>query len=151
MTIEKRGSFNLGKSIQKFKSKKRTLPKQIGKTAINFFKTNFRRGGFVDRTLQIWEPRFKRISRTRISRRFKEKATLIKSGRLWRSLGVISATFSKIVLGTRGVVYARRHNEGLTDRLGRKMVKRQYVGDSRTLDRKIERQIFKEIDKVFDV
>ena len=149
MSIQKRGSFDLDKSLQLFRNKKRTLPRQLGNKALNFFIQSFRKGGFTDLTFKKWKPRFARISRTRISKRFKEPANLIKSSKLFRSMQIISASFKKISVGTRGVPYAVRHNIGETDKLGRKMPKRQFMGNSRKLDGIIEKKIRAEIDKVF--
>lgn len=149
MGIKKVGSFRIKQSLRRFKGKKKTLPKQIGSLALNFYLQGFRRGGFTDQTFKKWEPRWKRLSRTRVSRKQKEPANLVKSGDLRRSLKVKRANFNKIVLGTTGVRYAARHNEGITDRLGRKMPRRKFLGRSKTLERKIKRRIKKELDKVF--
>lgn len=149
MPIEKRGDFELDRSLQLFKRTKKTLPKIIGNDAKNFFLLNFRQGGFTDRSFKRWPQRFRRISRTRSSRTAKEPANLIKSGALRRGVRVIDARFDKISVGVKGIVYARRHNEGITDKNGNEMPQRQYIGDSKKLTAKIEKRIFKEIDKVF--
>lgn len=153
MSIRKVGNFNFEKSLRRFRGKKRDLPRKIGNDALNFFKQSFLRGGFTDRGFKKWVPRWKRLSRTRTSRSIKEPATLIGpgSGKLFRAMAVLLATFPKIVVGTRGIDYARRHNEGLTDSLGRRMPKRKFIGRSRKLERDIEKQILREIDKVFNV
>ena len=67
-----------------------------------------------------------------------------KGGRLWKSIGVISATFTKIEIGSRGVIYAARHNEGLKG-----MPQREFLGKSKELDKKTKDTIRNEIRKVF--
>jgi len=149
MSVRKIGSFQLGKTRRLFQLQKRTLPKIIGNDAKNFFLEGFRKGGFTDKGLIKWAPRFKRLSRTRVSTTEREPSKLFLSGKLRRSVKRRIATFKRIVIGTSGITYASRHNLGLTDRLGRKMPQREFIGDSKVLEKKIERRIFKELDKVF--
>lgn len=149
MPFKKRGSFNLDKSLQKFKGKKKTMPKILANIALNHFKLSFRKGGFDDNGLVKWKVRRKRLSRKRTSSTETEPATLVKSGVLRRAMQVLEATFEVIKVGTKGVRYAQRHNLGITDRLGRKMPKRPIMADSRNLDKKIEKRILKAIDEVF--
>ncbi len=151
MSFKKIGSFNLDKSLRIFRTKKRELPRILGNKAVNFFKDSFRKGGFTDSSFKQWVPRWKRLSRTRTSRTIRERANLIKSGRLLRAVRLLTASFARIAIGTRGVQYAARHNEGQTDRLGRTMPKRQFIGRSRKLEADIEKRIKLEINKVFDV
>ena len=151
MSLKKQGSFNLEKSLRIFKIKKKELPRILGNKAVNFFKDSFRKGGFTDSSFKQWVPRWKRLSRTRVSRTIRERANLIKSSRLFSSVRVLRADFNQIAVGTRGVKYAARHNEGQTDRLGRRMPKRQFIGNSRKLEADIEKRIKFEIDKVFNV
>ena len=151
MSFKKQGSFNLDKSLRIFKRKKRELPRILGNKAVNFFKDSFRKGGFTDSAFKQWVPRWKRLSRTRTSRTIRERANLIKSGRLFRAVRLLRASFAQIAIGTRGVQYAARHNEGQTDRLGRTMPKRQFIGNSRKLEADIEKRLRLEIDKVFNV
>ena len=149
MSIRKVGDFELGKSMRRIRRVKQTMPRQIGNTALKYFIRSFRMGGFTDITFMKWVPRRRRITRRRVSRVAFEPANLIKSSKLFRSMQVITANFNKISVGTKGVPYARRHNEGLTDKLGRKMPKWKVMGNSRTLDKILESKIRAEIDKVF--
>ena len=149
MSIRKKGSFRIKESLAKFKRQQKALPRIIANQSLNFFRKNFRDGGFTDDTFQKWEPRFKRISRRRISRTEREPSHLTMSGKLKRSLTVKRANFNQIILGTRGVRYARRHNEGITDRRGRPMPKRKYMGNSRKLNQINIRRIKKAVDQVF--
>lgn len=149
MSIEKRGSFELAKSLRKFKGQKTTLPRKLSNTILKHFLEGFRKGGFTDVSFTKWIPRWKRLTRKRISRKVKEPATLIKSGALRRSIKVKNAVWDYIKVSTSGIRYAFRHNIGEIDRLGRPMPKRQFIGNSKQLDKKIEKQLITEIDKVF--
>ena len=151
MSFRKQGSFNLDKSLRIFRTKKKELPRILGTKVVDFFKDSFRKGGFTDTAFKQWTPRWKRLSRTRTSRTIRERANLIKSGRLLRAVRLLGASFARIVIGTRGVQYAARHNEGQTDRLGRRMPKRKFIGRSRKLEADIEKRLRFEIDKVFNV
>lgn len=84
----------------------KTLPHKIAVTAVNFSKENFKRQGWLDNGLQRWAPRKKRGSR-----RTDNRAILVKSGRLRRSIRATSVTDSQIIIGT-DVPYAQAHNEG---------------------------------------
>lgn len=143
MTIIKLGSFGLKKGLKKLKRKKSTVPKVIGKMAQKHFRDSFRKGGFTDKAFEQWEPRRKRLSRTRTSDTLKERANLIKSGALRRATVLKSASFKRIKLGTAGIKYANRHNLGLKG-----MPQRQFVGDSFVLEKRIKRRLEKEIGKV---
>ncbi len=142
MGVKKRGSFKLPRTIAQFKRKKSTLPRKVGEIAKNHFLDNFRKGGFVDRTLERWE-RLKDGTESRLTR----------SGKLKRSIRVKSARFARIVIGTTGVVYAAIHNFGLKGlafgRSAFNMPKRQFIGNSRLMDRKIIREIDNEVKRIF--
>lgn len=146
MSVRKIGSFQLGRTQQLFRLQKQTLPKILANEAKNFFLEGFRKGGFTDNGFKKWAPRFKRLSRTLVSRTEREPSNLIGagSGKLRRSIAVRIATFLRIVIGTSGIPYAARHNLGLKN-----MPQRQFIGDSKRLERELERRIFKEMDKVF--
>lgn len=151
----------------------KTLPRKIAVTAVNFSKENFKRQGWLDNGLQRWAPRKKRGSR-----RTDNRAILVKSGRLRRSIRATSVTDEQIIIGT-DVPYAQVHNEGGTGevtqnigahtrkehtRSGRKVQattvrahtrkrklnipKRQFMGPSQALNKRVERLIKKEFDTV---
>ncbi len=151
--IRKRGSFKLKASIAQFKREKSILPRILGNMAKNHFLENFRKKGFVDQRLKRWPKRFKRLRKGRVSRTQKETATLIKKGRLRRSIRVRKANFRIIRIATAGVRYAAIHNFGLKGKAFGKhefdMPERKYIGDSRKLEKKLEKRVFREIDKVF--
>lgn len=151
----------------------KTLPRKIAVTAVNFSKENFKRQGWLDNGLQKWVLRKKRGARKTDNR-----AVLVKSGRLRRSIRATSVTDSQIIIGT-DVPYAQIHNEGGTgevtqnvgahtrkehSRSGRKVQaatvraytrkrklnvpKRQFMGPSQALNKRVERLIKKEFDDV---
>ncbi len=152
MTVRKIGSFKFKLSKRLFASQKRTLPIALGNIAKNFFKDAFRKGGFTDTGFKRWEQRRKRLGRGRTSPTLKEAANLIQSGTLKRSIKVRPATFKLTRIFTN-VVYAAIHNFGLRGlAFGKhefKMPEREFIGDSRTLERKLENRILREVDKVF--
>lgn len=86
----------------------KALPRKIAVVAVNFSKERFRQQGWQDKGLQRWMPRKKRGDRQTDNR-----AILVKSGRLRRSIRAVSVTGSRVVIGT-DVPYAKVHNEGGT-------------------------------------
>ncbi|MEQ1678306.1 MAG: phage virion morphogenesis protein [Chitinophagaceae bacterium] len=91
----------------KMKTAIQTLPKVLGNEAVNWSKESFNRQGFLNESLQPWQARKKSKGRNM------NKAILIQSGRLRRSIRVISSTENTVVIGT-DVPYARIHNYGGT-------------------------------------
>ena len=57
-----------------------------------------------------------------------------------RSIKIRRKTINSITIGTTGVPYARRHNEGLDN-----MPQREFIGDSDKLFKDIEKVIDKQI------
>ena len=143
MAIIKLNKFGLEKGIRKLKRKQKRLPRVLGNMAVNHFLDGFRRGGFTDSRFTRWQPRRKRLSRTRTSNTLTERANLVKSGALRRSVRLRSANFKRIKVGTRGIKYANRHNLGLAD-----MPQRQFIGDSRKLEKRVKKKLEKELQKV---
>lgn len=152
MSVRKVGSFKLKVTGRLFKAQKRSLPIILGKEAKNFFLQAFRKGGFTDISFKRWIPRRKRLAKGRTSATIKEAATLQKRGTLRRSIKVRPATFRKIRIFTN-LVYAAIHNFGLKGLAFGKasftMPKREFIGNSKVLERKLERTVLKQIDKVF--
>ena len=82
------------------------LPQVAGGTAVTFFKENFRRQGFLNNgTVDKWKARGKGAKRN------KGRALLIDSGRMRRSIKVLTASGMMVVVGAT-VPYAEAHNEG---------------------------------------
>ena len=120
------------------------IMKQIGNIAINEAKENFRRQGFMDRSLKRWKPRKKRDE---------GRAILVKSGALRRSIRRISVSNKRVTIGSKGkpAVYAGVHNYGLKAGRGKgfTMPKRQFLGPSHTTNKRIVNLIKKKIKKGF--
>ncbi len=117
---------------------------QIGNIAVNEAKTNFKRQGFMDRSLKRWKPRKKPDP---------GRAILVKTSRLRRSISRLSTTNKRVTIGSKGkaAVYAGVHNYGLKAGRGKgfKMPKRQFLGQSHTTDKRIVNLIKKKIKKGF--
>ena len=120
------------------------LMKAIGNIAVNEAKENFRRQGYMDRSLKPWKPRKKRDE---------GRAILVKSGALRRSIRRISVSNKRVTIGSKGkpAVYAGVHNAGLKAGRGKGFImpKRQFLGPSHTTDKRIVNLIKKKIKKGF--
>lgn len=145
MTLKRIGKgFEFKKNQQKFNTLKLTAPKVIANNSLNWFLEGFRKGGFqTDASKSGWQPR-----KPRKNESGGRRSNLIKTGALRRDFKVLKAVFGKIVLGTRNIPYANRHNEGITDRLGRQMPKREFAGDSKKLNEDNVKVLEKMLDKV---
>jgi len=124
------GKFDLGRKSKKFRQLKKEAPKVIAENSLNHYLEGFRKGGGqTNDSKSGWR------KRKPTAKRDAGRAILVDTGALRRDLQVISAKEGKIILGTRRIPYARRHNEGITDRLGRKMPQREFIGHSRELNK----------------
>lgn len=106
----------------------------------NFFEENFTRQGFLDRSLKAWKKRKDKSDPGRAV--LTGKANRRGSGRrLRRSIAVLRKNNTRAVIGIRGSAgkYAAVHNFGLRSGRGKgfKMPKRQFIGKSKQLDKKI--------------
>jgi phage gpG-like protein len=93
---------------KQFKSVWLRVPILVGNEAVNFTLDNFRLQGFMGATFQSWRPRkvsWKKDKRT-------GRNLLIDSGRLRRSIRIVSLTTDYVSIGT-DVKYAKAHNEGV--------------------------------------
>ena len=129
------------------------IMKQIGNIAINEAKTNFKRQGFMDRSVKRWKPRKRKDKNPKI------RAILVGpadkgGGKLRRSLRRLNVTNKRVTIGSKGDAadYALVHNYGLKS--GRKtapfiMPKRQFLGPSHATDKRIVNLIKKKIKKGF--
>lgn len=122
---------------------KQTLPRKLGRLAVNHTKEAFRNQGFTDKTFSPWQARKTRNRSDRNTQR--KRAILVDKGHLRRSIRLREANFRRIRVGSYGIPYAKRHNRGLAG-----MPKRQFVGHSYRLTqkmRKVVRQDFKKAIK----
>jgi len=83
------------------------LPPLLGAEAVRHTKENFRQGGFVDASLEVWPKRKNDEDSGR--------GVLIgkQSGHLFKDIRVLSRTENSVSVGTT-LPYARIHNEGGT-------------------------------------
>jgi phage gpG-like protein len=105
------------------------------------FDRNFKRQGFFSEN--TWKPR-KRPDKNR-----RQRAILIKSGRLRNSIGArINYARSEVVF-TSSLPYAKVHNEGGKAGRGKgfSMPKRQFIGHHPVIDKKIVLIIREDIDE----
>jgi phage gpG-like protein len=112
--------------VRRFNTVKRRVPRIVGTTAVEFFKENFRRQGFVDQGLEAWPPRQDGNN---------DRALLIKSGRLRRSIRVLRANRNAVQVGTN-VPYAKYHNQGTQH-----LPQRQFIGRSAGLRKRLAREL----------
>ena len=126
----------------------RTLPVKAGTIAQSFFKDNFRQSGFVDNSLLRWK-RSKRQDNPKDKDR-NYKTLLSRRNHLFNSIRKRTQPFTAIIF--TDVIYAQVHNEGGT--AGRRghsfiMPKRQFIGESRSLNRLISSKIEQEVESLF--
>jgi len=82
-----------------------TLPRKMGNEAVNFSLDNFQRQGFLGSTVEPWKPVKGRRGNGR------QRAILVKRGRLKRSLRIMREETNGVVVGS-SLPYAKAHNEG---------------------------------------
>jgi phage gpG-like protein len=133
--------FRIEAKLKAFQQVKAKLPLIVGNIALNHFLESFDKGGFTDSGFQKWKAR-KREDRGR--------AILVKTGALRDALVIKGRpNFNRIVIGDY-VPYAAVHNDGLRAGRGKgfQMPKRQFVGDSKVMNRTAIRAIINQINKV---
>lgn len=117
---------------------------KIGNIAVNETKSNFKRQGFMDRSVKHWKGRKKADP---------GRAILTKSGTLKRSIRRISTSAKRVKIGSVGKasVYAGVHNAGLRSGrgVGFQMPKRQFLGPSATTNKRITNLMRKTLNKGF--
>lgn len=139
---------------RKIGSVKNTLPSVLANTGTNFFVENFDKEGFVDNTVQKWKTPKRRIPGTKeykypkhrdLGRRTRK--TLVGTGKLRRAVNnsAKEKSIKRIVwrVGSE-VPYARRHNEGIG------VPKREYMGESKELNRRFKKKIIQAYNKAFN-
>lgn len=139
----------------------RQVPNRAATIAVAFSKDRFREQAWVDVRTERWQ---KRRERGRQARKNQGRAILVKSGRLKRSVRKIRVGSNVAVIGT-DVPYAAIHNYGgkITTRKARgqrvrssddkpapnaTMPRRQFLGESQVLARRIERDMASQVLKV---
>lgn len=138
------------------------FPELAAIEAVNFSKERFVAKNWLDRSANRWQPR-KKESRGSL---------MAKTGRLKRSVRKLKTTRNSVTIGT-DVPYAQIHNEGghirsvvevqahsrvrkgraervkaHTRQMNIRMPKRQFIGESAILLRRIERMLDKQIKEI---
>jgi phage gpG-like protein len=155
--MAKKLSPQLEKAQAKLKLESKVILAQASNEAVNFFKANFKRQGFLDRSLHKWKPRKKVKKKGKFVANDPGRGILIGkgSGKLKRSIARTALSTKRAIIGVRGKTtpkYASVHNFGL--RSGRPkggsfdMPKRQFMGESHDLSKKISRLIEKRVKKI---
>lgn len=152
---------------QQYLKLRRALPRKLATTAVNFFKRNFRVGGYVDTTFTKWKDSNN------------GRSTMVKSGNLRRAIKKIYVRPNRIVVGVAGnIPYARIHNEGgkiaitpkmrryfwgmflqtndekykwmaLTKKTHIEIPQRQFIGeDNKAVEKTLEREIIRQMKKL---
>ncbi|RRD75240.1 phage virion morphogenesis protein [Tannerella forsythia] len=134
------------KNIEKMQA--RAWPIKAETFALNMFNENFRKGGFLDKNRTKWV-RTKRQDRKPPTTA--SKYLPLKSKRQHLMSSNKSEVRNGEVTIWNDTPYAAIHNEGGRAGRGLRSVipKRQFIGDSETLDKKIEGMILKDIEKLF--
>jgi phage gpG-like protein len=156
MAVTRSGIKKIGKGFDFAKKKielirnKRQIARIVANEALNHFLVGFRKGGgqtdagmWRKRKLRVRDftsksPKVRARARKQVGR-----AILVDTGALRRDIGVRSISSRKVSIGTTRIPYARRHNEGLKG-----MPKREFLGDSKKLDKKVNKLILKELNKI---
>lgn len=155
------GDAELQRQIAAVKRVMVKVPRKVGDTAVMFTKERFRRQAWLDHRSKRWK------KRKPGSRRNKGRAILVDKARLKRSIRVKRAASSSVTIGSN-VPYAKAHNEGVRGTVSVKahsrnvnnkkvtvgahtkkmnLPKRQFMGKSQYLDKRIKRVIASQILK----
>jgi len=137
--IKQIGKFEFKENLRDFTIFKRKVPNLLAENTVNHFQEGFRRGGYqTDNSSSGWNKRKAGAKRN-------TRAILVDSGLLHRDIKKRIATFKMIIVGTSNLTnaYADRHNRGLSG-----MPKREFIGDSKKLDKSNEDIINKQMAKV---
>ena len=86
---------------------------EMGTDAKNHFVRSFRNQGFEDASIEKWQPRKRTNYRTRSGKVVDDtnRAILVKTGDLRRSIKVLNKSYRSITLGS-DLPYAQIHNDG---------------------------------------
>jgi phage gpG-like protein len=116
-----------------FQTVKPELPKKVAQHILLFFKANYNKEGYNDKSFTPWKKRKYTVNRK----------LLVKTGALRDGLYVKAETFDKISI-TNDVEYFEYHNNG-TDTLP----ERPIIYESTELDKEVEMIIEQHIWKLF--
>lgn len=145
VSIKKVKGNNIFKQIKnRYTLTKRKLPLRLANDVqIHFLRGFDRGGGSTNASIGGWKPR-KTSRSARERKRSKGRALLVRSGKMKSDIKKRKISFHNITVGTRSIPYAGYINDGTP-----RMPQREFIGDSRVLERQIEQRIEKEIGKIF--
>lgn len=133
---------------KRLKQEQKKVLARSAETAVQFFKHNItRHQGFLDTRVKKWPKRKKNTDPGR-------NILVGKGGgaKLWKSISRSRLSAKRAVIGIKGPpnVYASVHNFGLRAGRGKGFImpKRQFMGESKVLNRKIVRLIKKHLKKI---
>jgi phage gpG-like protein len=120
----------------------------VGNEAVSHYKKSFRDEGFTNRNLKKWKEVKRRINPRNPKAAAATLPILTKSGELGDSIKHSKEGRKVIIRSDK--VYAQVHNEGLRAGRGKgfKMPKRQFVGKSDELIKKINTKVAKHINTI---
>jgi phage gpG-like protein len=120
----------------------------VGDEAVSHYKKSFRDEGFTDRSLKKWKEVKRRINPRNPEAASAGRPILTgRSGELGSSIKWDKGAGRKVVISS-DKVYAQVHNEGLQAGRGKgfKMPKRQIVGKSAEMTKKINTEVTKNLN-----
>ena len=128
----KDNKLKLGKTLKQMNSIGLVMPRVLATVGVNFSKQAFAKQGWADKGFSKWQKRKGNAKRNQ------GRSILVDSGDLRRSIRILSTGIGRATYGSR-LVYAPVHNAGLRAGRGRgfKMPKRQFIGQSQRLQRKM--------------
>lgn len=121
----------------------------LGVEAKKHFQEGFQRDkqGFTDKTLEKW-PDIKEATKKRKRKKNGDLAPILtNNGHLRDSIDWEGDYNQQAVVISSDLVYAEVHNEGGGPN---NMPKRQFMGPSQQLDKKVQAKIEKQLDKIFN-
>lgn len=133
-----------------------TVPNEVKRDAIRFFKDSFTNQGFTNSGFTPWTARKNERQRVMLGgfKKFKKsdkesRNILVKTGALRRS--IFGKVFGKRIYIQSDSTYAEIHNEG--GMAGRnksaKIPRRKFIGESMMINKQIEAICYREIRKCF--
>ena len=135
----------IAQQLKELEKAKSTLPKKMGAIAVRQFKRNLHREGFIDKGFRRWpEVNRRKPGHPQFKPKQQQKMLVGKASRGFTgTIRTTKATFKETVVSSLGKRYAQYHNDGVPG----KLPQRQFMGNSRTLEKNIKTIIKKEIDK----
>lgn len=145
------------KALARFMS--RDFPEIVAQEGLNHFNSSFKNQGFTDTSKKGWQQRKTTDTRGRDITRYRKRGGLNQYGRRTKGRAILTGhntAGNKLKNSLRAdsnpnrvkfytyKKYAKYHNEG-----AKSLPKRQFMGESKALDNKINRKTERELDKIF--